>query len=390
VTPAAGALRILHVSETHGGGVEAHVHHFATEQVRAGHAVHVLAPPKLRRVPGVDHSTWSADRRRPWTAPAAMAMLRRAVREHRPDVVHLHSFGAGFLGRLPGAEKVLGIRVPVVYQPHAWSFDIFGRRSLSTVLRAWEGWAARRTDLLLAICDDEIREGRAAGVDCPTRTLGVAVDVDRFRPVEPGEREKVKARLGLTHTHVLLCLGRLTRQKGQDLLLPAWEAAPPQDAALVLLGPGGTAPLRELAPTQWGRTVLAVGEHSDVRPWLWASDVLVLPSRYESIGLAVAEAMACGVSVVATAVNGVRETVLEGPHAAAGCIVPVGDMQALLTQARLRLADPVLRLAEGRAGRDRAEAVFPPAGVAARLESAYREAISIHAQRGNPPSRSGP
>jgi glycosyltransferase involved in cell wall biosynthesis len=372
----ADRLRILHVSEVHWGGVVTLLEHFTAEQVRAGHQVHLLAPEGMRTFDGVEHHAWRITRGRPWTAATALLDLRRAIRQLRPDVVHLHSFVAGLLGRLPGRRALRDVGVPIVYQPHAWSFDLFTRRSVGNAVRRWEAWAARATDGLVANCDDEIAEGRSIGVDVPSRALGVAVDVDRFRPVDSADREAYRARLGLDAKHVLLCLGRLARQKGQDLLLPAWERSRPPDTALVLLGPGDTAPLRALAPTQWGRTVHAVGEHDDVRPWLWASDLLVLPSRYETVALVVAEAMSCGRPVVATAVNGARDTILGGPLPAAGAVVELDDMDGLIKEAAYRLDDSEHWAAEAAAGRERAERLFSPVQVADRLEASYREAIA--------------
>ncbi|PNA65975.1 glycosyltransferase family 1 protein, partial [Pseudomonas sp. FW305-76] len=84
--------------------------------------------------------------------------------------------------------------------------------------------------------------------------------------------------------------------------------------------------------------------------------------------LVVTEAMACGVPVVATAVNGVRETVVDGPLGAAGAVVPVGDMGALLSETAKRLGDPGLLRAEGACGRARAEESFRPERLADRLE----------------------
>jgi glycosyltransferase involved in cell wall biosynthesis len=371
------SLRILHVSETCGGGVETLVRQFAGEQVARGHSVRLLVPPAMAGVQGVERNTWEPRRRRPTSAGPALLALRRAVQEHAPDVVHLHSFGAGVLGRLPG-RVLFGMDLPIVYQPHAWSFEVFGLRSAAGAMRAWERWSSRRTDVLVANCSDEVREGRAAGVETPARVLGVAVDLDAFRPVPDDARTEARRRLGLTGKNVVVCMGRLARQKGQDLLLRVWERRPPTDTVLVLLGPGDPAPLRQLAPSQWGNTVLAVGRQDDVRPWLWASDLLMLPSRYETVGLVVAEAMACGVPVVATAVNGVREAVVEGPLGAAGAVVPVGDMEALLDEAATRLADPALRRTEALCGRMRAEHEFRTDRVATRLEDAYRGAIRAH------------
>src|SRR5690606_2054446 len=163
-----GRLRILHVSEVHWGGVVTLLEHFTAEQVRAGHEVHLLAPAAMRTFDGVAQRTWRISRRRACSAATALRALRRAVREGRPDVLHLHSFVAGFLGRPPGRRRLLG-RVPLVYQPHAWSFDLFTRKPLGNAVRRWERWAARTTAVLVANCADEVAEGRSVGVDVPAQ-----------------------------------------------------------------------------------------------------------------------------------------------------------------------------------------------------------------------------
>ena len=101
----------------------------------------------------------------------------------------------------------------------------------------------------------------------------------------------------------------------------------------------------------------------------------MLPSRYETVAIVVAEAMSCGVPVVATAVNGARETLLDPPGEPCGAVVPLGDMAGLLHEAGRRLDDPALSRRDATVGRERAEDRFRPALVGQRLESAYREAI---------------
>lgn len=374
-------LRILHVSEVHWGGVVTLLRHFTAQQAMAGHEVHVLAPDGMPELPGTACHRWRLDRHHPWTVATALVDLERTVAAVRPDVVHLHSFVAGFVGRVPLARSLASQGVPVVYQPHAWSFELFRSAVASGLVRRWERLAARRTDVLAANCQDEVEEGRRFGAQTPAAVLGVAVDTERFRPADSTDRADIRRRLGIEHDHVLLCLGRVARQKGQDLLLPAWERHHPPRTALVLLGPGDTEPLQELAPTQWGKSVLAVGEHDDVRPWLHASDALVLCSRYETVGLVVAEAMACAVPVVTTAVNGARATVTDPPLPSAGEVVPLGDMGALVAAAARRVADPRLQAVEGRAGRVRAEHMFRPEVVAGRLEAAYRDAIATRTRK---------
>ncbi len=374
-------LRVLHVSEVHWGGVVTLLDHFRAEQHRTGHEVALLAPAGPPQWQGSGFRRWAVDRRRPATVPTALRELRRAVEETAPDVVHLHSFVAGQLGRLPGVVTARR-RVPVVYQPHAWSTDLFpGAVGRQLVTRA-ERSAAARTDLLVANCEDEIEHGRRLGIDVPGRALGVAVDLERFCPQESRSDAPLPEIQALAGRPVVLALGRVgAYQKGHDLLVAAWEQDPPEDAVLVLVGPGDPAPLAALAPTQWDRSIRAFGDTADVCAWLARADVLVLPSRYETVGLVVAEAMAMGVPVVATAVDGVRATVTGGPLPPAGAVVEPGDMTGLLEATAARLHDPGLRRTESEAARARAEILFRPESVAARLEAAYREAIEMSAAR---------
>lgn len=155
--------------------------------------------------------------------------------------------------------------------------------------------------------------------------------------LDPG----VPAVLG-TGVPLVVCVGRLCRQKGQDLLLEAWPqvAARLPEARLVLVGDGPDAGvLRAAAP----QGVLFAGAAADPVRWYQAADVVVQPSRWEGMALAPLEAMACGRPVVLTDVGGARECLPEAD--AAHCVVPPGDAAALATALLRLLTDPVLRSA---------------------------------------------
>ena len=369
-------LRILHASEVHWGGVVTLLRQYVAEQAAAGHEVHVLAPAGMPALEGATMHDWPVERSRPQTFRGAVATLHRAIETLQPDVVHLHSFVAGQLGRLPGG-KVRGFEPPaVVYQPHAWSNQLFtSRLACSGVVRA-ERWASRRTDMLVTNCQDEIDAGRRLGVVLPARPLGVAVDLEELHTVSAEERQRHRDDLGVGGRRVLTVLGRIAHQKGQDLLVPAWERRHREGELLVLVGPGDTTELQAMAPTQWGRSIIAVGEPDSVLPWLWASDLLLTPSRYETVGLVVAEALSTGLPVVATDFDGAAETITGSGLPAAGAVVPLGDMDQLLDAVEERLDDESLMGKERTAARARAERLFQPEVMAQRLEAAYRDALT--------------
>jgi glycosyltransferase involved in cell wall biosynthesis len=269
-------------------------------------------------------------------AVAEAARLRALIARVRPDVVHLHSSKAGLAGRL----RSLRARVPVLFQPHGWSW-LAVDGPLRTASLAWERAAAYRTDLIVCVGNAEAQQGRAQGVRGRYAVVRNGVDLTRFRSAGPATQAVARRHLGLPESGPLaVCVGRLTRQKGQDVLLSAWARVHAQcpRARLALVG-GGDLPLLA-APN-----VLLAGPVEDVRAWLAAADVVVLPSRWEGLSLAVLEALAVGRSVVVSDIPGLAEAV--GPGT--GVRVPPEEPVALAAALIERLRDPDRTRAEGAA-----------------------------------------
>jgi glycosyltransferase involved in cell wall biosynthesis len=147
---------------------------------------------------------------------------------------------------------------------------------------------------------------------------------------------------------LVVCVGRLCRQKGQDILLEAWPSVLRRvpTARLVLVGDGpDAARLRAAAP----RDVLFAGSAADAVPWYQAADLVVLPSRWEGMALAPLEAMACGRPVVMTDVDGARESLPPGHDVR--CLVGTPEPEPLAESIGALLSDPRLRESLGRQGR---------------------------------------
>ncbi|MEU2085945.1 glycosyltransferase [Streptomyces albus] len=337
-----GRLTVLHLAQPVTGGVARVVTDLARAQVGAGLRVVVACPPggalaHLVADSGAQVVSWPAGREPGVRVPAEAYGVRRLVRALRPDLVHAHSAKAGLAARL-----ALRGRVPTVHQPHAWSFEA-ARGRTAHLARAWERYAARWTDRVLCVSEAERGTGEAAGIAARWAVVRNGIDLDRFAPpagLAPGEpdasaRARLTASYGVPATAALVvCVGRLCEQKGQDILLAAWPriVARVPHARLVLVGDGpDLARLRRVAPPH----VVFAGAAADVREWYAAADVVVLPSRWEGMALTPLEAMACGRPVVVTDVDGSRELLPPGQETT--CLVPCRDTVAL--------ADAVTRLA---------------------------------------------
>ncbi|MGW4568244.1 glycosyltransferase [Streptomyces sp. NPDC004561] len=367
--------RILHLAQPVDGGVARVLLDLTKAQLAAGLRVTVACPggelaAGLAEL-GADVREWRAGRSPGPGLPGEVRRLVRLVDEVRPELVHAHSAKAGLAGRL----AVRG-RVPTVFQPHAWSFEAVGGLTSALALR-WERWGARWAGRVLCVSEAERATGLRAGVRAAYAVVPNGVDVDRFSPAPPpGATEDVPhapaAERETEAAPVVVCVGRLCRQKGQDVLLRAWEQilAVVPTARLVLVGDG---PDREVLRQRAHPSVRFTGAVADSVPWYRAADLVVLPSRWEGMALAPLEALGCGRPVVLTDVDGARESL---PAAlAAHCLVPPEDPVALAGAVARLLADPPLRTALGDQGRRHVLATHDVRHTAERVAALYRELL---------------
>ncbi|MEV7289552.1 glycosyltransferase [Streptomyces sp. NPDC093252] len=341
----APAPRVLHLTQPVDGGVARVVAELTRAQLAAGWEVVVACPEGAlaREVTalGAGLHLWRATRAPGRSLPGEVRGAVRVIDTVRPDVVHAHSAKAGLAGRL----AVRG-RIPTVFQPHAWSFEAVGGVTAALALR-WERFGARWAARTLCVSGAERDTGAAAGITARWSVVPNGVDTDRFSPAPaPVSRAALLPGLG-PDTPLVVCVGRLCRQKGQDDLLTAWETVRRRvpGARLALVGDG---PDRARLAARGGQ-VLFTGAVADPVPWYRAADLVVLPSRWEGMALAPLEAMACGRPVVVTDVDGAREAL--PPALAAHALVPPGDPAALARALTALLADRRLRDDLGARGR---------------------------------------
>jgi glycosyltransferase involved in cell wall biosynthesis len=375
----------LHLVQPVDGGVARVVTDLAGAQVDAGIRVVVACPEGplagAAAARGAEVRVWRATRAPGPNLRDEVRQVAGLVADVRPDLVHAHSAKAGLAGRL----AVRGA-VPTVFQPHAWSFEAVGGVT-EHLARRWERWATRWTDRVVCVSEAERRTGERAGVDASWSVVHNGVDTARFRPAPAGPaRAALPLLAALPPTaQVVLCVGRLCGQKGQDLLLRAWEPIARQlpQARLVLVGDGPDAgQLRAAAPP----SVLFAGAVADTAPWYRAADLVVLPSRWEGMAVAPLEAMASGRAVVLTDVDGARESL--PPGGALHCLTPPEDPGSLAAAVSALLRDEPLREALGRQGHQHVLSTHDVRGTAQAIADVYREvAAAPHPERREPISQ---
>lgn len=300
----------------------------------------------------------------------ALAHLWRYIRRGRFDLVHTHSSKAGFLGRV--AARLAGVP-RIVHTPHGHIFGgYFGLLATGLYIRL-ERWAARFTDRIITLSDQEQRDHLARGIGRPDQLVTIPSGVDLKALPRPGETHAaVRKAMGVAADAPLVgTVARLVPVKGLAYLLEGarriLESAP--EVILLIVGDGdlrGELESRARALGVGGR-IRFVGFREDAARWIAALDVFVLPSINEGMGRVLVQAMALEVPVVASRVGGVPEVTGDGD---AGILVPPRDPAAIAEAVLRLLGDPALRGALGQRGAERAQA-FRVERMIASLEDLY-------------------
>ena len=360
-------MRVLHVMEATIGGTRRHITEVARGQMSLGIEVHLAVSaerqPSFRgdlerladegvgilELPMVREVSPRLD------AQHARRLVRH-LRDLRPDVVHGHSSKGGALGRWASLRAGVGRRV---YSPHtlAFTFQNYFSAPKRRLFRAVEAYLGRRTDRMIAVSEEEGRAVRSAGICDPgiVRVVPNGIDIAPYGDVSPVPR----ADLGVPESAPLAAVvGLVYRAKGQDLALEALGQPGCEDLHLILAGEGEEREAYQAHARRLGVADRAhfLGWRDDVPALLATADFLLLPSRWEGLPYIVLEALASGLPVVASRVDGVGGAVAEGES---GFTVPVGDARALgAACARMLAAGPDARREMGRAGRARVEQRF--------------------------------
>ena len=375
------------------GGQNVHVESLARAFGRAGHDVTVYTrrdsaelPGRVRMADGVvvEHldagpATWvPRDQLLPLVGQLGSELATRIAADP-PDLVHAHFWMSG----LAALSATRDVNVPVVQTFHALGVTkrrFQGRADTSPPVRIrMERALARAVDRVVATSTDEVAELVRLGATRKRITVVPSgVDVDQFTPdgpvAERGDRPRV------------LCIGRLVPRKGFDTVIRALVGVP--DAELVIAGGPAAA---ELADDPEATRLIGLAQRfgvadrvrligavarPDVPALLRSADIVVCTPWYEPFGIVPLEAMACGVPVVASAVGGFLDTVVDG---STGTLVPPRRPDRLAAAMRRLLSEPFWREAYGTAGVDRARSRYSWDRIAASTLAVYEDQLGIGA-----------
>ncbi len=373
-------LKLLYLNSlpNYGGG-EKHTWLLMRGLRERGWRVHLAAPPgsplgEQARADGF--GVHLVDFRSKWDAGSATA-LYRLIRRERFDVVHAQDHRSLLLG-LPMAWLAgVPVRVATVHMLNTERSYPPMTGAKRTLYSAIDRWLARLATGIVAISkwnrDALLREGIASQ---KVRTIYPGIDLREFD--QPGPLHAPNPLVAIPEeAPVVGVVGRLEQQKGVDVLLRAFPAVLERhpEAYILVVGDGLQRPRLEVLAAElgvWERTIFA-GLRKDVSALLRRFTVMAMPSLYEGLPVVPMEAYTAGVPVVAAAVYGVPEVVLDG---ASGLLVPPGEPPPLADALVSLLEDASRRAQMAEAGRRLVEERFSLRAMVEATASYYRDLLS--------------
>jgi len=284
----------------------------------------------------------------------------KLLQDVRPDLVHVHSRrGADMWGGM-GAKwaKVPAILSRRIDNPESAMLGMMKYSRYERVIGISNGVM------------DELRNARVP--DNKLCLVRSAVDANACQP--SWTREQFREAFGIgDKQQAVVCAAQFIPRKGHRNLLDAWAevvgACP--DARLLLFGQGPELEIlrAEMRDSVHGSTVHFAGFRADLREFLGHADLLVHPAQREGLGVALLEAQAAGVAVLATRAGGITEAVAEGKS---GVLVEPGNYAELAKSMVRLLRDAGLREKLGAGGREHVAENFSPAAMVSGNLGVYR------------------
>jgi len=303
--------------------------------------------------------------------------LVELLQEQSASILLTHGYKADLLGYF--AARRAGI--PIVSVSRGWTGENFRVR----VYEALDRRILRRMDRVVCVSAGQAARVRRCGV--PAEKVVVihnAIRTERFELASPGPRASLQALFSSPCQWIVGAAGRLSPEKGFDVLVDAAAAITRREPAVgfVLYGEGvlRASLTRRIEAAGLNGRFLLPGFRKDLDRVLPSLDLLVLPSHTEGLPNVVLESLAAGVPVVATAVGGTPEVLDDG---ISGYLVPPGDAGALAERIGDLLGSEDRRRAMGRDGQERVQRDFTFAAQAVQYQRLFAELLGNPAESTN-------
>jgi len=250
----------------------------------------------------------------------ALIKIYKILKKERPDIVHTHSSKAGILGRWAAyllRTSDFGLRtMKIIHTFHGFGFHDFQNFIVKSIFVNIERITAKISDILIAVAHDNVKKGLNNKIGKKGQYIVIRSGIKLQDYKKTVDTANIKKGLGITSEPVVGMIACFKKQKSPlDFVHTArYVCDEKPETKFLLVGDGALRPKIEslIKKLNLEKNVILTGWRNDVPEMIKVFDVLILTSIFEGLPKVVVEAMASGVPVVATYVDGTKEIVQEG------------------------------------------------------------------------------
>jgi glycosyltransferase involved in cell wall biosynthesis len=349
-------------------GAQVHVRDLAVALQQDGHQVLVVTGREGIYNLALDEAnikSIACDTLMPQISPlkdgASLKFLLEVIKNFQPDLIAAHSSKTGILGRL--AAKITN--TPCVFTAHGWSFTAGVPEPNRTIYRIIETLTAPLTNKIICVseCDRNIALKSGINPQILSTIHNGMKDIPESLKANPGERNPVN----------IVMVARFDRQKDHKTLIEAFKDL--TEARLILVGDGPNLESIKALVASLGidRRVQFLGFRNDIPEILARSQIFALISNWEGLPCTIIEAMRAGLPVVASAVGGVAESIVDGET---GYLITSNNPDILRQKLANLIYNHTLRQTMGDRGRQKYQAEFTFDRMYTETLELYRQAIN--------------
>lgn len=239
---------------------------------------------------------------------SAIIKIRKIIKQEKPDILYLHSSKAGALGRI---ATFFNRKIKVIYNAHGWYFNADIGKKKKILFQLIERILAYRTDKIIAISKSEYDSAIKEGI-CKEKKLVLienGIDIDKYSDYET-YREDTRKRYGIKENDIVVgIVGRVSEQKDPITSIKAAAEIIKQNKDIYFMFVGSGDLEKEILniakENNIESNVFITGWVENVKEYISAFDIALLPSKWEGFGLAIVEYMICKKPIITTKAGGI-------------------------------------------------------------------------------------
>lgn len=367
-------MRIFYfITKSEIGGAQVHVRDLMKYMIRNGHTVALMSYPggwleEEAKILGVKiyHNTNFSNSFNPLNAFNAIRKIQKAVKDFSPDLLALHSSGAGFLVRIAIQKKI-----PTIFTAHSFAFTDGAPLIRKIIAIIAERIVGKYTNKIICVSDFDRKLALKYGIVPHHILIPVHNGVILESLVERKEREIKKIRI--------ISVGRFAYPKKYNLLLESYSLLPKeilQQSELFVVGKGPDEDiLRQEVATlgiQNSVTFITNAIHQEIFPMFLKADIFVLLSKHEGLPMTILEAMSAGLPIIASNVGGIPEEI----DSSCGILVE-NNKEDICKALTLLIKDSQVRLSLGASARVKTEKLFSLERFLLETKNVYEDVLRL-------------